>query len=133
MVFDGVCNFCSSTVRLVMRMDRHGVIRFTAMQTPYGQGLCRANGIDPADPSTFLFFAHGRALEGSDAMLAMVARLPRPWRWLVWLRLIPRAPRDAVYRWTARHRYRLLGKRQTCMVPAPAVRARFIDQSPQNR
>lgn len=132
MVFDGVCNFCSGYVRLVTAMDRDGVIRFTAMQSPYGRSLCVAHGIDPEDPATFLFFDRGRALEATEAMATMLGRLPSPWRWLRFLTVIPRPLRDAVYRWTARNRYRLLGKRTTCMVPQPHLKARFIDVAPRS-
>jgi predicted DCC family thiol-disulfide oxidoreductase YuxK len=97
---------------------------------PYGRHLAARFGIDPDDPSTFLFFDHGRPREASDAVIAMLGRLPRPWRWLRALRILPRFMRDALYRLVARNRYRLLGKRDSCMIPAPHVRARFIDEIP---
>ena len=130
MVFDGVCNFCSGYVRLMLMMDREATIRFTPVQSPYGWQLCLANGVDPDDPATFLFFDGGRAIEATDAMAAMLARLPAPWRWLSGLRAIPRPLRDRLYRWVARNRYRLLGKRRVCMVPDVKVRSRFIQDVP---
>jgi predicted DCC family thiol-disulfide oxidoreductase YuxK len=130
MVFDGLCNFCSAQVQLILRIDRAGAIRFTSIQSPYGRHLAARFGIDPDDPSTFLFFDHGRPREASDAVIAMLGRLPRPWRWLRALRILPRFMRDALYRLVARNRYRLLGKRDSCMIPAPHVRARFIDEIP---
>jgi len=130
MVFDGVCNFCSGYVQLVIKMDRACAIRFTAVQSPYGRLLCQRQGVDPDDTSTFLFFDRGRAFEASDAMVAMFGRLPTPWRWLRYLKFIPKPVRDGVYRWIARNRYSLFGKRRTCMIPSAAVRARFIDTDP---
>lgn len=130
MVFDGVCNFCSGYVRAVTMMDRTGVIHFTAMQSAYGADLCRRYGIDPTDPSTFLFIDDGKVWTASDAMIAMFKRLPAPWRWLSVLEVAPRPWRDAVYRWTARNRYSLLGKRRTCIIPPQNIRDRFIDEPP---
>jgi predicted DCC family thiol-disulfide oxidoreductase YuxK len=130
MVFDGVCNFCSGYVRMVSMMDREGVIRFTPVQSPYGRLLCQRRGIDPDDPSTFLFFENGRAYEATEGMITMFRRLPAPWRLLRFVAIIPRPLRDAVYRWTARNRYRLLGKRRECMVPSRKVRDRFIFDPP---
>jgi predicted DCC family thiol-disulfide oxidoreductase YuxK len=130
MVFDGVCNFCSATVRLVILMDANGLIRFSPTQSPYGQLLCRQAGVDPADPTTFLFFDQGRPLEATDAMAALVARLKAPWRWLRFVTIVPRPLRDGLYRLVARNRYRLFGKRATCMVSPPQLRARFIDDPP---
>lgn len=130
MVFDGVCNLCSGVVQLVLRLDRQGAIRFTPLQSPFGQVLAAAHGLDLANPDSFLVFEGGRALEASDAVLAIAARLPAPVSWLRGLRVIPRAWRDPVYRWLARHRYRLLGRRADCMVPTAAQRDRFILKPP---
>ena len=133
MVFDGACNLCSGAVQLVIRMDRQGLVRFSAVQSQYGRALCEQHGVNPDDPSTFLFFDRGRPCQASDAMAALLARMPRPWRWLRFLAVVPRPWRDAAYRFAARNRYRLFGRRASCMVPTPQLRARFIDVAPQPR
>lgn len=130
MVFDGLCNFCSAQVRAILRIDKAGAIRFTSIQSPYGRHLAGRFGVDPDDPSTFLFFDQGRPLEASDAVIAILKRLPAPWRWLRMIAVLPRALRDATYRLIARNRYRLLGRRDECMVPSAEIRARFIDEIP---
>jgi predicted DCC family thiol-disulfide oxidoreductase YuxK len=112
MVFDGVCNFCSGYVRLVLMIDRKGVIRFTPVQSAYGRQLCEQHGVDPDDPSIFLFFENGKPSGGTDGMAVMLSRLPMPWRALRMLTVIPRPIRNTVYRWTARNRYHLLGRRR---------------------
>jgi hypothetical protein len=38
----------------------------------------------------------------------------------------PGIVRDPLYRWIARNRYRLLGKRTTCYLPAPEDSGRFL-------
>lgn len=129
-VFDGVCNFCSGSVRLALALDRDRGLRFTPIQSPYGRELALAAGIDPDQPSSFIFMDRGTALEGSDAVIALARRLPAPWRWLAAARVIPKSWRDAGYDWIARNRYRLVGKRSTCMVPTPEVRARFVLERP---
>lgn len=130
MVFDGICNLCSGVVQLVLRLDRRGAIRFTPLQSPFGQVLAAAHGVDLANPDSFLVFEGGRALEASDAVLAIAARLPAPVSWLRILRAIPRAWRDPAYLWLARRRYRLMGRRAKCLVPTAAQRDRFILDPP---
>ncbi|MBU1374798.1 MAG: DUF393 domain-containing protein [Alphaproteobacteria bacterium] len=130
MVFDGVCNFCSGSVQIALRLDRRGVIRFTPLQSPFGQALAAMHGLDLENPDSFLFFDHGRALEASDAVLALAGRLSAPVSWLRGLRVIPRAWRDAAYLLLARNRYRLMGKRDVCMIPTPEQRTRFILEPP---
>lgn len=129
-VFDGVCGLCSGIVRWVARRDRVGAICFTPIQSPYGRLLCTRQGVDPDDPATFLFFDHGRALKASDAVVALLRRLPAPWSRLSALTALPRPVRDAVYGWAARNRYRLARRRGTCMVPDTDLASRFVEEAP---
>ncbi|MDQ0465475.1 putative DCC family thiol-disulfide oxidoreductase YuxK [Caulobacter ginsengisoli] len=128
MLFDGVCNLCTASVRIASRLDRAGVLRFTPIQSPYGQALARAHGIDPGAPSTFAFFEHGEPRLRSDGALALVGRTS--WRWLGFLKLTPRPVRDAVYDWVAANRYRLFGRKDVCMIPTPELAARFVTERP---
>jgi len=130
MVFDGLCHLCSSLVKMALMMDRAGVVRFTSMQSPYGRSLCAQNGIDPDGPTTFLFFEKGEALRASSAMLAIFARMPRPWRWLGLFGVLPVAWRDGAYHWIARNRYAFFGRRRDCLMPTAALRTRFVDLPP---
>lgn len=125
-LFDGVCNFCSGSVRMVLKLDRKGVVRFTPIQSPFGRALALRHGLDPDAPQTFLFLDRGRVLEKSDAVLALLGRLDAPWRWGRLAAVIPKPWRDGAYDWLAANRYRLLGRRKTCMTPSPADRARFV-------
>jgi predicted DCC family thiol-disulfide oxidoreductase YuxK len=63
----------------------------------------------------------------SDAVVALLRELPRPWPWVgVALRLIPRAVRDLGYRLVARWRYRIWGRLESCPVPSAEERERFL-------
>lgn len=129
-LFDGVCNLCSGSVALVLRLDRDGVIRFTPIQSPYGRQLALAHGIDPDHPDSFLFLDRGQALARTAAIGALLRRLRAPWRWLAFIDRLPRRPMDRAYDWLAANRYRLMGQKAVCMVPSPAVRDRFILEPP---
>jgi predicted DCC family thiol-disulfide oxidoreductase YuxK len=129
-LFDGVCNFCSGSVRLALKLDRKGVLRFVPLQSPFGQAIAARHGLDLENPDSFLFFDHGRPLDASDAVLALARKLGPPWSAFGVLRMVPKGWRDAAYLLLARNRYRLMGQRQTCMVPTPEQRARFILEPP---
>lgn len=62
----------------------------------------------------------------SDASLQVYRRLGGFWAVLGWLRFVPRLLRNPVYRMIARNRYRVFGKRETCRVPTPEERDRFL-------
>jgi len=61
------------------------------------------------------------------------AAVPAPARFTLWrcvgfvLQLVPRPLRDWGYRMVARNRYRIFGRSETCILPAPESRARFLD------
>ncbi|HZB88569.1 MAG TPA: DCC1-like thiol-disulfide oxidoreductase family protein, partial [Terracidiphilus sp.] len=66
-------------------------------------------------------------LTRSNAAIAMLATLPAPWTAVAtMLRIIPRPLRDLGYRFIARFRYRLAGRLESCPIPTPAERARFL-------
>lgn len=130
MLFDGVCHLCDGAVRAVMAIDREGAIRFTPLQTPYGQRLATLFGVDPDAPESLVFLAHGQALTKTAAFGAILRRLPAPWRWLAIIDGLPRGLTDRVYDGIARHRYRLFGRREHCVVPTPRQRARFLTEDP---
>jgi len=131
MLFDGLCNFCSTSVSLALALDRRGRVRFCPIQSPYGRALAERHGLDPDDPTTFVFFDHGQPLFRSTGALAVAARLPAPWRWTTALRVLPLAWRDGAYDWIAAHRYRLFGRRKACRMPSTAERTRFVTETPQ--
>jgi len=62
----------------------------------------------------------------SEAALRIAARLGAPWSWLVMLRVLPRAWRDAVYDFVAARRYRWFGTVEACELPDAGWRERFL-------
>lgn len=125
-VFDATCVLCSTNAQFVLRHDRKRRFRLASMQGDIGRALYRKFGIDPADPETLIVVNGDTALRDSDAVIAIWSGLELPWRALAAARLIPRQVRDPVYRWVARHRYRLFGRRQTCWLPRPPNADRLL-------
>lgn len=125
-VFDGVCLLCSRWVRFVLKHDRARRYHFASMQSESGRALLSAHGLDPESPLSFLLVEDGRGYTDSDA-IARVLRGLDHWHWLSRvLLLVPRGLRDPVYRFVARHRYRIFGQSRSCFVPTPEQRARFM-------
>ena len=125
-LYDGVCVFCSRWIRFVAARDVHARFRFTAIQSPYGNRLADALGIDANDPDTNAVIHGGIAYFKSDAALTVLSNLPG-WRWVRVLLAVPRPLRDAVYNLVARNRYRIFGKYDTCFVPDAALQARVME------
>lgn len=62
----------------------------------------------------------------SDGSIRTLARLGLPWSLVNLCRILPAILRDPLYDLVARNRYRIAGRRQSCMVPTPEERGRFI-------
>ena len=125
-VFDGLCVLCSANAQFILKHDRRGHFRLATMQNEAGRALYQQFGVDPADPETLIVVTGPTALRDSDAVLAIWHGLGWPWRATGVLRLIPRPIRDGIYRWVARNRYRMFGRRNTCWLPTPEQAARIL-------
>jgi predicted DCC family thiol-disulfide oxidoreductase YuxK len=125
-VFDGVCVACNRSVDFLLRHDRARRYRFAAMQSPAGHALMARHGIDPADPASFLLIEGGDAFRDSEGVVRVLAGLGGAWRCARFALWVPRALRDALYRWFARHRFRWFGRRDACRVPTAEEAERFL-------
>jgi predicted DCC family thiol-disulfide oxidoreductase YuxK len=112
-LFDGVCNLCNGLVQFIIRRDPHARFQFAAM-TSFA-----------AD--TIVLVEDGRRYERSAAVLRIARQLRAPWPLLFAFIVVPRPLRDWAYDAVARRRYRWFGRRETCMVPTPELRARFVE------
>ena len=127
LVFDGVCVLCSRWVRFVLKRDQGGKFNFAAMQTPRGRELLAQHGIDPDEPMSFLLLDDGVGYMDTDAIVRVLRSCGGGWTLAAsLLHAVPRFVRNAVYRWIARHRYRLFGRRDACLVPEKDVSDRFL-------
>lgn len=132
LLYDGVCAVCNKTVQTILKHDRHGTMRFAALQSDYGESALERHpdlkGIDSVillEPSN----ANGseRAYDRSEAALKVASYLGGMWRLFLVAYILPRPLRDALYDFVARNRYKILGKHDSCMLPPPDARARFLD------
>jgi predicted DCC family thiol-disulfide oxidoreductase YuxK len=137
--FDGTCNFCDWSVQFILDHERDHQLTFVAIQSPRtGAIVTDALGeprarerlrelIAPDGTPTSLALLRDNELHtASTAALLIASHLRAPWRWLRLFGVVPRAVRDPVYRWFARHRYQWFGRTDTCRVPSPDVRDRFL-------
>ena len=105
-----------------------GSLRFAPLQSEVGQGLLDAHGLRADYLDSLVYLRDGEAHLKSDGAVRIARHLGRPWRWLRVLQAVPRPIRDAGYDLLGGVRYRIFGKRETCMVPDAELRARFVGE-----
>ncbi len=130
-LFDGVCVFCERSVGWLLQRDPEGRFRFAPLQGRAAAALRREHPEIPEELETMVYVekrdGHWSVYLNSDAAFRVASQLDGPARRLAWLGGLPRWLTDPVYRLFVRHRYRIFGKRETCLVPSPEVRDRFLD------
>ena len=126
LLFDGVCNLCSGSVQLIIRRDPEARFRFASLQSEVGQRYLEELQVDRDAVDSVILVEGGRWYKESDAALRIARLLGGPWKAMGILRLLPRPLRDRLYRFIARHRYRWFGKRESCWLPTPELRERFL-------
>lgn len=125
--FDGVCNLCARSVQFIIRHDPVAYFCFASLQSAAGQEAVAAIASQRGKaPDAVVLLRQGRYYTGSDAAVRIARHLSGGWRLLSLLRFVPRLVREPVYRFIARHRYRWFGKKQSCWLPSPALKNRFL-------
>ena len=125
-LFDGVCNLCNGAVQFIISRDPEGRFAFASLQSAAGQARLRRLGLSTNEFDTFVLVEGGNAYTRSTAALRIARQLPGAWRLLYALMIVPRPVRDWVYGLVARNRYRLFGRRDSCMLPTPELKAKFL-------
>lgn len=125
-LFDGICNFCSSSVQFIIRRDRKGRFRFASLQSKIADQLLAGHDRSGKMDSIVLI-DHGKCYTESTAVLLIASRLDGLWKAAAIFLLLPKGIRDPLYRWFARNRYRWFGKMDSCMIPSPEIRERFLE------
>lgn len=125
MLFDGVCNFCNRMVNFAIRNDPKAKLRFAPLQSAAGQALKEQYGVSP-DADTIVFIENGKSYTYARAAIRVCRYLRWPARMLYMFVVVPRFISQPVYKWIARNRYKWFGKKDTCMIPTPEVRSRFL-------
>ena len=131
-LYDGVCGFCSRVVQFILEHDRRAVFNFVSLQSAVGRATVERFGGDPDELSSIYVVPNYRAnkprmFSRGSAALFVARELGWPWKAAVVARVLPAAILDRVYNVIARNRYRVLGRRDECLIPRPEFRDRFVE------
>ena len=122
--FDGVCGLCNAWVDFILKRDRAGIFSFAPLQGNY------AKEMEPEaseNLNTMIYLASGQRYYRTGAILRILRDLGGIWclAWVFWF--VPFFIRDFFYGLIARNRYRIFGKIESCRIPTPDEKVRFLD------
>ena len=126
-LFDGVCNLCDSAVQFVIKYDSKDVFRFVALQSDLGLEILKHIGINPANIDSIILYEPGIAYYyKSDAALQIAKNLGGFFHFGPVFRIFPTRIRNQLYDYIAKNRYTWYGKKESCMIPTPELKAKFL-------
>ena len=123
--FDGVCNLCNGFVDFLVRRDKKNVLYYAPLQGSTFKTLDIQS--DSGHLSTIIYKRGDKIYFRSYAVLWILNDLGGVWKIMMLFIIVPPFLRDAVYKFIANNRYRFFGKKETCRLPTPEERARFLD------
>jgi predicted DCC family thiol-disulfide oxidoreductase YuxK len=130
-LYDGVCGLCNGIVRFVLKRDRQKQFRFASLQSPAAAIALTPFGRTPDDLATFYVLPDypgaSRLLAKSGAAFFLLNALGWPWKALGVFALLPASMSNWIYDVVVRHRYRVFGRYDQCLLPRPDDRDRFLD------
>jgi predicted DCC family thiol-disulfide oxidoreductase YuxK len=123
--FDGVCGLCNHTVDFLIARDHGARLKYAPLQGETAQQQLPEEL--RRQLNTLIFVRSGDVFVRSAAVVRILQQLGGFWSCvggLLWL--IPWPLRDLGYRIVSALRYRLFGKHESCRIPSPEERTRFL-------
>lgn len=126
LLFDGVCNLCNHTVQFIIKRDKGAKFKFAALQSDIGQALLKKYDLPLKDFESFVLIRKGNYYQRSSAALQVAKLLGWPWKLFYIFLLIPKFIRDFFYNLVSNSRYNVFGRQDSCMIPSPELKERFL-------
>ncbi|WP_179344941.1 thiol-disulfide oxidoreductase DCC family protein [Winogradskyella ursingii] len=128
-LFDGVCNLCNSSVVYVIKRDKNDRFRFAPLQSEIGQNVIEKFKINTENTDSILLYdpKEDKITYKSTAALKIAANLNFPINILSFFLIVPVFIRNWVYDYIAKNRYQWYGKKESCMIPTPELKSKFLE------
>lgn len=125
-LFDGVCNLCNASVQFVIERDSKKQFFFASLQSETGQSVLQKHGLPTTHFNTLLLIEDGILYTQSSAALKIARHLDGLWKAMYVFIIIPSFIRNKVYDFIAANRYKWFGKQESCWLPTPELKQRFL-------
>ncbi|HYV93039.1 MAG TPA: thiol-disulfide oxidoreductase DCC family protein [Chitinophagales bacterium] len=125
-LFDGICNLCNGAVQFIIKRDKKAVFKFAALQSEKAREILASLHTTPEEVHSAVLIDDGKMFLKSTGVIRILSRLPY-WRWFKIFMFVPKFLRDFIYEVVAKYRYKIFGKMDSCMIPTPQLKARFLE------
>ncbi len=126
-LFDGVCNLCDATVQYVIKKDVKDTFRFVAIQSELGQKIIDYIKVDTSQTDSIILYIPGKAYYvKADAAFNIAKDLRGLISLTSYLSILPNFLKNFGYDFVAKNRYKWYGKKDSCMMPTPELKSKFL-------
>ena len=127
--FDGVCNFCNSTIDFIWRNNKKRNLYYASLQSDIAKEKLLRRGIDDITIRTIYYYDGYRVHEKSQAAFMILTNLDGVFYPLLSkiALIIPRIIADYFYDIISKNRYKIMGKRNSCRIPSIEETKYFLD------
>jgi predicted DCC family thiol-disulfide oxidoreductase YuxK len=131
-LYDGVCGLCNRAVQFLLKRDRLDRLRFASLQSDLASRVLSRHGLDHKYLDTvYAVLNYGEPnetlLAKGEAFLFFAGVVGGIWSVARVVKIMPRPVRNWLYDFVARHRYQVFGKSESCMLPDPKQRHKFLE------
>jgi predicted DCC family thiol-disulfide oxidoreductase YuxK len=124
--FDGVCGLCNGFIQFLFDVDEQSVFKVATLQGAFAAEKL-PDTLTKNLNSLVVMTDEGTLLTKSRAVLFVMTRVGGLWRVVgIAGNLVPARVTDIVYDLVAKNRYHLFGKLESCRMPTPSERSRFV-------
>lgn len=124
--FDGVCGLCDHFITFMVEADRENVLKFATQQGADFQSEEMKKLVSPEMGDSIFYLKGDKIYSKSTAVLRALGDMGGVWKLALLFLIIPAPVRNYVYDIIAKNRYHFFGKHETCRIPTPEERARFL-------
>lgn len=125
-LFDGVCNFCNSSVNFIIKHDKKNYFLFAPLQSEFAKNICEKINVDSEELTTMVLIEGNKIFTKSNAALRITRKLNRAYPLFYGFIIVPLFIRNIIYDYFAHNRYKWFGKKETCMIPDDKLKEKFI-------
>lgn len=124
--FDGICNLCNASVQFVLARDKKKHYKFAALQSEFAKTTLAKFEVDLDALKSILLLENGKLYSKSTAALRVTKHLGYAWPMLYGFVVVPKFIRNGVYNFVAKNRYKWFGQQESCWIPTPELKDRFL-------
>lgn len=127
-LFDGICNLCESSVKLIAKNDKKDVFRLVSIQSEKGQEIINYLGIDTSKIDSIILYEPTIAYYfKAEAILKIAQHLSGGYALFYPFILLPDFIKNTAYNFIAKNRYKWYGKKEACLIPTPELKKKFLN------